>query len=60
MSEKLVFKDNLVYPKEKETIKYKGPEPFKLYYNIKKIMLDVFELAGKDIFERKIKWDATV
>lgn len=59
MSDKLVFKDNLVYPKEKEVIKFKGPEPFRLYYSMRKCLLDAFELAGKDIFERKLKWDAT-
>lgn len=59
MSEKLTFMDYLSYPKEKETIKFKGVEPFKFYYVGKRIFLDVFELAGKDIFEKKLKWDAT-
>jgi hypothetical protein len=59
MSKDITFMDNLVYPKEKEVIKFNGPESFRLYYSIRKIMLDVFELAGKDIFERKLKWDAT-
>ncbi|MBN2095111.1 MAG: hypothetical protein JW727_03620 [Candidatus Aenigmarchaeota archaeon] len=59
MSDKYAFTDNLVYPKEKEVLKYKGPEPFRFYGSGKKLFLDVFELAGKDIFEPKIKWDAT-
>ncbi|MGC9310797.1 MAG: hypothetical protein ACP5E4_03690 [Candidatus Aenigmatarchaeota archaeon] len=48
-----------MYPKEKETIAYSGPEPFRLYYAMRNLLLDVFELAGKDIFEDKLKWDAT-
>jgi hypothetical protein len=59
MSDKITFMDYLTYPKEKEIIKFNGPEPFRLYNEIKKIMLDAFELAGKDIFEKKLKWDAT-
>ncbi len=53
------FEDNLTYPKEKETIKFKGEEPFKIYYKIGNLFKDVFELSGKDIFERKLKWDST-
>jgi hypothetical protein len=56
---KLKYVDNLVYPKEKEVIKFEGPEPFRLYGAMRKLLLDTFELAGKDIFEPQLKWDAT-
>lgn len=59
MADKLSYVDNLVYPKEKEVLKYEGPEPFRLYYAMRKLLMDVFELAGKDIFEPKLKWDLT-
>ncbi len=52
------FEDNLSYPKEKELIKYTGPEPFRIYTSLGDLFKDVFELAGKDVFEQKIKWDA--
>jgi hypothetical protein len=59
MSESIEFIDNLVYPKEKEVIKFNGFEPFGFYYKARNIFLNVFELSGKDIFEEKLKWDAT-
>ncbi len=55
---KSIFEDNLSYPKEKEIIKYTGPEPFRIYGSMGNLFKDVFELAGKDVFEDKIKWDA--
>jgi hypothetical protein len=58
MSE-LVYEDNLVYPQEKEVIKFEGKDPFRIYYNIKDILKKVFELGGKDIIEKEIKWDNT-
>lgn len=55
----VIFEDNLVYPKEKEVIRWSGEEPFRLYYSIRNFFKDVFALAGKDIFERQLKWDAS-
>ncbi len=57
---KSVFEDNLSYPKEKEIIKYSGSEPFRIYGGLGNLFKDVFELAGKDVFEDKIKWDALI
>ncbi|OYT42924.1 MAG: hypothetical protein B6U88_02495 [Candidatus Aenigmarchaeota archaeon ex4484_56] len=57
---KIKFEDNLAYPYQKEKIEVRGcSNPFKIYYKIKGIMKDVLELSGKDIFEIKLKWDAT-
>ncbi len=55
---KITFEDNLSYPKEKEVIKFAGPEPFRIYNSIGNLFKDVFELAGKDVFEDELKWDA--
>ena len=53
------FVDNLSYPLEKEIINFEGDEPFRIYYNIRGLFKDIFELPGKDIFERELNWDAT-
>ena len=55
---KSIFEDNLSYPKEKEIIKFTGPEPFKIYNIIGDLFKDVFELAGKDVFEDELRWNA--
>lgn len=55
----IIFEDNLVYPREKEIIKFEGGEPFRLHSQMSKIFKDVLEVMGKDINEMKIKWDAT-
>ncbi|RLI99567.1 MAG: hypothetical protein DRP06_03265 [Candidatus Aenigmatarchaeota archaeon] len=55
---KSVFEDNLSYPRDKELIKYDGPESFRIYGAISNLFKDIFELAGKDVFEEKLKWDA--
>lgn len=56
---KILFEDNLAYPLEKEILKFRGKEPFRIYENIKDILKTSLEITGVPIIERKISWDAT-
>jgi len=53
------FQDSLIYPSEAEVIKFKGKEPFRIYYKMSSLLKDVLETSGAKVWERIIKWDLT-
>jgi len=51
--------DDVLTPIDKLMIEYKGPNPFKVYGAIPKLMQIIFHGRGKNVFEDKFKWDIT-
>jgi len=51
--------DYVLAPEDKVKIEYTGPDPFRIYGMLPKMMQIVFHGRGKNIFERQFKWDIT-
>ncbi len=51
--------DYVLAPSDKLKIEYKGPNPFRIYGMLPKWMQIVFHGRGKNIFEKRFKWDIT-
>ncbi|MFH1623144.1 MAG: hypothetical protein ABIA12_01335 [Candidatus Aenigmatarchaeota archaeon] len=51
--------DDVLTPIDKLMLEYKGPNPFKVYGAIPKLMQIIFHGRGKNVFEDKFKWDIT-
>ncbi len=56
---KILLQDNLVYPEEKEIIKFEGREPFSIYDNMVNILKKSFEISTPSVIETDLKWDTT-
>lgn len=51
--------DDVLAPNDKLIIEYKGPNPFRIYGVMPKLMQLIFHGRGKNVFEEKFKWDIT-
>jgi hypothetical protein len=56
---KWVLEDDCLAPTAKMQINYTGPNPIKLFKEIKPMLLRIFEVSGKDVWERDFRWDTT-
>ena len=56
---KLVIEDDCLAPSPYMEIKYKGPNPFRVYPLTPGILKNIFVIRGKDIWEREFRWDIT-
>lgn len=54
-----VIFDYVLSPEDKLKIEYKGPNPFRVYGKIPKLLQDIFYGRGMNIFEESFKWDIT-
>lgn len=53
---KLVVQDDLLRPRNKFMINFKGPHPEKFYHEIPKLLTSVFKITEDEIQEKKIIW----
>ena len=51
--------DDVLAPNDKLIIEYKGPNPFRVYGPIPRLLQVIFHGRGKNVFEDKFKWDVT-
>jgi hypothetical protein len=56
---KWVFEDDCMAPSAKLQITYTGKNPIKLYKELRPLLLKIFEISNKDIWERDYRWDTT-
>jgi len=56
---KWVLEDDCLAPTAKMTIKYTGPNPMKLFKNVRPMLERIFDVSAKDIWERDYRWDTT-
>lgn len=59
MAEKYVIFDWVLAPQDKIKIDYKGPNPFRIYGMMSKLLQIIFYGRGKNVFEDSFKWDIT-
>jgi hypothetical protein len=53
----LRIEDECLVPYPKLTINYTGPNPFRVCKEIRMIMIKIFEIEPKDVWERDFRWD---
>lgn len=54
---KWVLEDDCLAPMRTLKINYSGPNPFRFYPPIRRIIGNLLEVRGKDIWERDFRWD---
>jgi len=56
---KLIIQDDCFAPYGKMELKVRGPNPFDIYKKTTQLVMDIFELEEKDVWERDFRWDTT-
>jgi hypothetical protein len=51
--------DSVFAPDDKIKLDYKGPNPWRVYLALPKLMQLIYHGRGKNVFEDKFKWDIT-
>jgi len=53
----LRIEDDCLAPAPKLKIDYTGPDPFKVCKHIRPLLITIFEIEPKDVWERDFRWD---
>jgi len=53
------MQDDCFAPYGKMELKFRGPNPFGLYQKATGMIMKIFELEEKDVWERDFRWDTT-
>jgi len=56
---KFMMQDDCFAPYGKVELKFRGPDPFSVYRKATGIIMEIFELEEKDVWERDFRWDTT-
>ena len=56
---KLMMQDDCFGPYGKTELKFKGLNPLNIYRKTTGIVMEIFELEEKDVWERDFRWDTT-
>lgn len=56
---KWVMEDDCLAPERAIRVDYKGPNPFRIYQSIPTLLRAIFDVRGKDVWEREFRWDYT-
>lgn len=59
MAMSLRLEDDCLAPVPKLKVDYTGPNPIKVYQVVRGLLIKIFEVSGKDVWERDFRWDAT-
>ncbi len=51
-----VLEDDCLVPDRQIRIDYKGPNPFRLYAIVPQLLRAIWEIRGKDVWEREFRW----
>jgi hypothetical protein len=51
--------DNVLAPREEIVLNYSGPNPFSVYYVLRRCFDVIVKVQSKDVFEDLFKWDIT-
>lgn len=54
-----VLEDECLVPDRTIRIDFKGPNPFRIYGQMDKILRAIWDVTGKDVWEREFRWDFT-
>ncbi|MBI2542646.1 MAG: hypothetical protein HYW24_00450 [Candidatus Aenigmarchaeota archaeon] len=54
-----VLEDDCLAPDRQLRIDFKGPNPFKVYGSVGTFLRNIFDVRGKDVWEREFRWDIT-
>ena len=54
-----ILEDDCLAPDRELRVEYKGPNPFKIYGAIGGLLRAIFDVRGKDVWEREFRWDNT-
>lgn len=54
-----VLEDDCLTPDRQLRIDFKGPNPFRIYGAIPQFLRAIFDVRGKDVWEREFRWDIT-
>ena len=56
---KWILEDDCLAPERIIKVDYKGPNPFRIYQSIPSLLRAIFDVRGKDVWEREFRWDNT-
>lgn len=51
------IEDDCLVPYAKLTINYTGPNPFRVCKEVRMLLIKIFEIEPKDVWERDFRWD---
>lgn len=54
-----ILEDDCLTPDRQIRFDYKGPNPFRIYAVIGGLLRAIFDVRGKDVWEREFRWDNT-
>ncbi len=54
-----VLEDDCLAPERVIRIDFKGPNPFRIYQTVPQFLRAIFDVRGKDIYEKEFRWDNT-
>ena len=54
-----ILEDDCLTPDRELRVEYRGPNPFKIYGTIGGLLRAIFDVRGKDVWEREFRWDNT-
>jgi hypothetical protein len=54
-----ILEDDCLVPERVLRIDFKGPNPFKLYGAVPQFLRSIFDVRGKDVYEKEFRWDNT-
>jgi len=57
MANKFVIEDDVLAPKGKIVVEYRGPNPFAFYSKISGLLQSIFQARGVHYFEDEFRWD---
>ncbi|MBI2084502.1 MAG: hypothetical protein HYT70_02725 [Candidatus Aenigmarchaeota archaeon] len=54
-----ILEDDCLVPDRQIRIDYRGPNPFRLYSVVPQLLRAIWDIRGKDVWEREFRWDIT-
>ncbi len=54
-----ILEDDCLVPQRVIRVDFKGPDPFRVYQSIPGFLRAIFDVRGKDVYEKEFRWDIT-
>ncbi|MBI2546834.1 MAG: hypothetical protein HYW23_00095 [Candidatus Aenigmarchaeota archaeon] len=54
-----ILEDDCLTPERIIRIDFKGVNPFRVYYRMSEFLKFIFDVRGKDVYEKEFRWDFT-
>lgn len=52
-----ILEDDCLAPERTIRVEFTGPNPFRVYHALPQLLRAIFDVRGKDVWEREFRWD---